>query len=396
MRAIGLAVILGIIGLLAVGVACGGDSPRPVSETASPEGVTWLLEALYGEPVLDGTFVWLRLEGNTYGGLDGCNTFGGRHEDGTPVASSDGEFDAPPTHSTLIGCEIPDGILEQADRYLELLRRGHKYRVEGDRLAILDDEGEALLEFARQAPLAGRPVELTGTEWELVLDDSVGEHVKAATLVFLDDRHAVGITACRGYVAAYNVSAEGLNFYATSMTEYGTSLTWAACVEESRRQEGQFTTDLSRAIEYSVSEEDGTRRLRIRTSRGRTATFDSLEAGMRGVFGVEWLLTAFVDTGQTDPDRSLAQRTDNLIPGTEVTAMFHIGRGVSGLGGCNPYGAKLEPEEPFAREDGTFATGLMAITSTAKDCPDPPGVTEQERRFTGLISNFERYLLPPM
>ena len=73
-----------------------------------------------------------------------------------------------------------------------------------------------------------------------------------------------------------------------------------------------------------------------------------------------------------------------------VTARFHE-RGVSGFGGCNFYGTRLEPEEPIAREDETFAKGLMAIESTAMACNDPPGVTEQEKRFTELIPQFERY-----
>ena len=51
MRATGLAVILGIIALLVAGVACGGDSSQSVSGTASPEGVTWVLRTIYGEPV---------------------------------------------------------------------------------------------------------------------------------------------------------------------------------------------------------------------------------------------------------------------------------------------------------------------------------------------------------
>ncbi len=64
---------------------------------------------------------------------------------------------------------------------------------------------------------------------------------------------------------------------------------------------------------------------------------------------------------------------------------------MSGFGGCNSYGARLESEESFTREDGSFTEGLMAVESTAKDCVDPPGVTEQEQRFTELIPQFERY-----
>ena len=363
-------------------------TPEPPTATASPEGVTWVLRTLDGEPVLDGTFLWMRLDGNTYGGLDGCNTFGGRHEDGKPVASADGGFDAPPeTFRTAIGCEIPHGILEQADRYIELLRQGRRFRALDDRLAILGGQGEERLVFVRQTPLAGQAVELVDTAWRLMAEDSADTGVRAATLVFLDERHAVGITACRGYVAAYKVWGERLDSYATSMTEYG----GPGCAEEARRREGRFTTDLSRAIEYSVSQEDGTRRLRIRTSRGRTLTFEPLEAGIEGLYDVEWRLTATLDMGRTDPDRSLALRTDRLVPESEVTSLFHLGKGMSGFDGCNPYGAKLEPEKPFAREDGTFATGLMVIASTSKSCPDLPGVREQEQRFRRLIPQFERY-----
>lgn len=382
-----LAVLLAI-SLLAAGVACGGDFSLSGSGAASPEGVTWVLQTLDGEPVLDGTFLWMRLYGDEFEGLDGCNRYFGGHKDGKPVASADGGFDAPPDTRTLIGCEIPEGIHEQADRYLGLLKLGESFRVVENRLEILDGKGEIRLVFVQQAPLVGKMVELAGTEWKLLVEDGADEGVRAATLVFLDERHAVGITACRGYVAAYEVSRERLNFYASGMTESGIS---SACSEEARRREGQFTNYLSRGIEYSVSEEDGTRRLRIRTSRGRTATFEPLDAGTTGVFGTEWHLKAILDVARTDPDRSLALRTDRLVPGTKVTARFIVGRGVSGFSGCNPYSARLEPEGPFAKRDGTFAKGAMVLEATVKGCPDPPGVMEQEKRFQGLVAKFERY-----
>ena len=389
MRAMKLAVLLGIISLLAAGVACGGDSSGSASETMNPEGVTWVLQAMYGEPVLDGTFVWLRMDGDDYGGVDGCNRYGGANRNGRPVVGDDGKFDPQPMSWTAVLCVHPDGVMEQSDEYRRLLgRQGQSFRVEGNRLEVLDWEGEVGLVFVRQVPLAGKPVDLAGTEWQLLVDDGGGGDGKAVTIAFVDDRLAVGKTACRGYAAFYRTSKERLGFPATSMTEYGGS---SPCDEESRRQEGQFTDDLSQAIEYSVSDEDGTRRLRIRTSRGRTVTFEPLDAEVGNVFGVEWRLRAFVKVSQWgDPDAPLL-RTDRLIPGTEVTARFRIGRGVSGFDGCNPYGARLEPEEPFAREDGTFATGLMAITSRGKSCPDPPEVAEQQQRFTGLIADFERY-----
>ena len=382
----GLIVLLAVVGLLAANLACGGDGSP---ETRAAEGVTWVLQTLYGEPVLDGTFVWLRLDGDGYEGVDGCNRYGGANRNGRPVVGDDGKFDPQPMFVNEALCLHPDGVMEQSDEYRRLLgRQGQSFRVEGARLEVLDWEGEVGLVFLRQVPLAGKPVDLAGTEWQLVLEGDAGGHGKAATIAFVDDHLAVGMTACRGYAAFYRTSKERLGFPATSMTKYGGS---SPCDEESRRQEGQFTDDLSQATEYSVSDEEGTRRLRIRTSRGRTVTLEPLDAEVGSVFGVEWRLRAFVTVGQWgDPDAPLLQ-TDRLVPGTEVTARFRIGKGVSGFDGCNPYGARLEPEEPFAREDGTFATGLMAITSRGKSCPDPPQVVEQQQRFTGLIASFESY-----
>ena len=388
MRATAIALTLGVIGLLATVAACGENSGRPAPGNASPEGVTWVLQTMYGEPVVDGTFVWLWLEGDAYEGVDGCNNYGGVHQHGAPVVGDEGEFDPASMSVTAMLCKSPAGVMEQADEYLRLLgRQGQTLRVEGDRLEILDWSGETGLVFVRQAPLPGHPVELSGTAWELVPDDGAGGGARTATLVFLDERHAVGITACRGYVASYRVSGERLNSWESGMTESGRS----GCAGEARRREGQFTENLSGAVEYSVSEEDETRRLRIRTSRGKTATFEPLDAGMEGMFGPEWRLTAILDPGRSDPDKSLAQRTDRLFPGTEVTARFQAGGGMSGFSGCNFYGVRLEPEEPFARRDGTFATGTMAIESNVQLCLEPAGVMEQQKRFQGLISSFERY-----
>ena len=394
----GLAVILAIAGLFLASIACSNAdvatptkgitavAPTPPPPTTQiPDGSTWTLQTLDGNPVLGGTFVWLRLDGDMYSGFDGCNTFGGRFEDGKPVASGDGEFAAPPTFRTLIGCS--ESIEGQGDSYIELLKQGDRFRVVDDRLEILEGGGEVRLIFVQQPPLSGSAVELVGTKWQMVAEDSTGGDEKAATLVFVDDHLAVGTTACRGYLASYEASSERLDFRSTAMTEYGGA---SSCAEESRIQEGQFTDDLSHASEYSVSEEEGMKWLRIRTSRGRTVTFEPLVAGVENVLDVEWHLTAFVTVSEWGNPDVVPLRVDRLIPGTEITAGFHES-GASGFGGCNFYDARLEPEEPVAREDGSFALGTMAIESTDRLCSDPPGLLEQEKRFTGLIPKFERY-----
>ena len=203
---IGLTLTLAIAGLFVANVACSnpdGAAPtrsrtaqapsQPPPTTQILDGSTWVLQMLDGSPPIGGTFAWIKVDGHTFSGFDSCNTVGGKSEDGTTVASGDGEFTIPPSARTDIGCEFPLGIMDQADSYLELLKHGKTFRVVDDLLEILDEGGQTRLVFARQVPLPGRPLELAGTEWQLAVEDSAGGDVKAATLVFLYDRLAVGM-----------------------------------------------------------------------------------------------------------------------------------------------------------------------------------------------------------
>ena len=359
-----------------------GEPLTAVFTGPSPDDSTWVLQVLDGSAPIEGTFAWLKLAGDTYSGADGCNTFGGRSEGGTPVAGGDGSFTAPPSWSTAMLCEAPAGIMDQADSYFELLKEGRSFRIVDDRMEILDGRGDTRLIFDRQAPLSGRPVDLTGTGWQLVVEDNGGEEVRAATQALVDDRVAVGTTACRGYVALYMTSDGGLDFPTTSMTEYT-----ATCSEEMWEHEGRFGDDLSQAVEYSVSEEEGTRRLGIRTSRGRTLLFEPLSESVDSVFGIEWHLKAFVDPGQGDSDIGLF-RVTSLIQGTQVTIRFGQD-GAGGSGGCNSYASQPESGGYLVNDDGSIDI-RDDIFWTLVLCPNPAGIMEQEERYLELVPMFER------
>ncbi len=396
MSAIKLTFILVIAGLFLAGIACtnpdgatpngnktGGGPLRSASTDPPPDGPTWVLHLQDGSAPIEGTFVWLKLDGDTFSGVDGCNTFGGRSEDGTPVAGGNGSFTAPSTWSTAMLCEAPAGIMDQADSYLELLGEGRSFRIVDDRMEILDGEGDTRLKFVRQAPLSGRPANLTGTGWQLVVEGVGGEEVRVATLALIDDRVAVGTTACRGYVALYETSDGRLDFPTKSMTEYT-----ATCSEEMWEQEGRFGDDLSQAVEYSVSEEEGKRRLRIRTSRGRTLMFKPLSESVESVFGIDWLLKAFVDPGRGDSDVGRF-RVTRLIQGTQV--MIRLGEdGVVGSGGCNSYASQPKSEVYLVNEDGSIDIG-DDISRTLELCTNPSGIMEQEERYLELVPMFERF-----
>ena len=126
------------------------------------DGETWILKSVDGQPLIDGTYATLTIDGPQFGGFDGCNSFGGRHEAGTPVVKPDGTISLPPFFRTAAGC--PTGaILDQADRYLEAMAQQARARVVDDRLHIIDGPGDVALVFFKQGSLDGRPVPLAGS-----------------------------------------------------------------------------------------------------------------------------------------------------------------------------------------------------------------------------------------
>ena len=257
-------------------------SIEPVNMAGPADGV-WLLELLDGQPVIEEKVVTLRINGDQIEGIDGCNrysgpVYAGPIEDrtpvaGTPVASADGVFSAPPLLRTEKGCYLtnhanPEVIMDQGDAYISALEQGERYRVAGDRLEILDGESTVRLVFVSQG-LPGQPADLRGTSWRLITEDKEGE-----TTLNFNGRMVIGSTACRDYLAwySYTQSEGSMGFSRTSMLGSEDS-----CSESARRLEREYRSFLGRAWQYSVHEEQGTSRLRISDSQGNSLTFEPLE-----------------------------------------------------------------------------------------------------------------------
>ena len=142
------------------------DYQSAVADSGIPHRARWRLESLDGSPPLEGTSLTLRVNGDGYGGSDGCNSFGGHTENAMPVGARDGTFSAPPGAQTLMRCESLDGsddIMEQADAYKSAIHEGKTFPISGDRLKILDGTGEVTLVFVRRPDLPGEAVDLSGT-----------------------------------------------------------------------------------------------------------------------------------------------------------------------------------------------------------------------------------------
>ena len=368
--------IVGLVKSLADG-SSGADTPM-MAASGILDGARWVLESLDGSPTIDGTFASLKVRGDQYGGFDGCNRFGGHHEDGAPIAKPDGTFSPPGSFHTEMLCEGPDGIMEQADAYTDALMQGERFRVVGDRLEIIDASDEVRLVLVRQEPLPGQPVDLVGTAWQLVVDEDESGGVRVPTLAFLTEHIATGVTACRGYVVEHSASEGSVRFPGTSMTGPTES-----CANELFRVEGTYTDHFTWADEYSVDENTGESLFRIRTSRGRTMLFEPLPKAVASVFTRRWSLTTFVEPHKTDYS-TFYSRTTDVIPGTEIAIEFSE-TGVSGSAGCNSYNA------PLSVEDSTIAVGAVSVTRTW--CDDPERLMDQERRYLDILSRGTEFLI---
>ena len=160
--------------------------------------------------------------------------------------------------------------MEQADAYISALTRGERYRVAGDRLEILDGEGATRLVFVREAPLPIQTVDLRGTSWRLITEDDVDNDERVTTLIF-NGRQVTGSTACRDYHASYEMSEGSVRF--PSRSGLGSV---ESCSELDLRWAGEYIEFLAWAREYSVHEEQGVSRLRIKSSRGKPLPFEPL------------------------------------------------------------------------------------------------------------------------
>ena len=132
--------------------------------------------------------------------------------------------------------------------------------------------------------------------------------------------------------------------------------------------------------------------LHFRTSRGRALTFEQLPRAIDGIQGVEWRLTAFVESPGKGPELLPVGNWD-AIPGVDVTLQYE-GTGLRGSTGCNSYVSSTRKVtdgklEPTVREDGSVAQD-RETTVTEKGCPETPEVMEQEKRFVELLPLIQR------
>jgi heat shock protein HslJ len=332
--------------------ACGAGGTA--SSVASLEG-EWTLLTLNGTSLLPDSMINVAFADEQITGFSGCNSYGGTYT----VKRSTLEFGE--LAMTAMAC-FKEGVMAQEQAYTGALSKVAKFRLDSDRLELLDESGAVLLTYDRQEPFTGDPAMLIGTEWRLLtLDGSPLDETLPFTLAFAENRYS-GLAGCRHFEGDYQTGDGEIGFPMMMMVE-------ETCPDADDAYwdlEGRFTDALSWARHWRVVNDQ----LEIRTERGEVLVFAPYTPMPEVTLdGTTWTLTAFID-GET---------ATSLLADTEITLAFEDGQ-ATGSGGCNSYGGS------YTLEHGELHIGPVAITEMY--CMTPAGIIEQETHFTDILTNI--------
>ena len=333
-----------------------------------PHGAEWVLESVKGRLLIEFSYITIEVAGDSITGYDGCNWFGGRSEDGKPVAAANGTFTSPsPLASTLRGCAGLEPVMEQEAAFREELGQAARFRIVNDQLELLNEAGEVTLVFAKQTELPGQSTGLEGTVWQPT-GESGGD--AAGSLAFLDGEMVAGTTVCRDFVATYQISEGGIGFPNIAMV--GTAPNCSGALRES---ESRLTVTLG--SDYAIAGDGDSRRLTLGSSEGGMQTLAPLPPAVEKLDAATWRLKAFVNRYPLEGFPTPRLEVMETLSDTGITLSIYES-GVGGLGGCNSYG------DGEFRVEGQSLT-IEGLLATNMECVNPPGVMEQEMRYFDLL-----------
>ncbi|WP_026927439.1 META domain-containing protein [Granulicoccus phenolivorans] len=119
------------------------DTAQPAAGPQLP-GTSWELTELHQAPPVAGTSITAAFTTEQISGSAGCNRYFG------PVALGVGTISVSDAlATTLMACDGP--VMDQEYAYLAAVRDARAYRLDGDRLTLLDGSGHALAAFVATA-----------------------------------------------------------------------------------------------------------------------------------------------------------------------------------------------------------------------------------------------------
>ncbi|MDW8316379.1 MAG: META domain-containing protein [Anaerolineae bacterium] len=212
------------------------------------------------------------------------------------------------------------------------------------------------------APAAGPARSLAGTSWLLVTLN--GERALAdvnVTLEFGRDGEVFGNDGCNAFRGTYVQQGDRLSF-PTPLAG-----TLKACEPEVEAQAAAFREALGRVTGFTASP----RQLVLFAGDDIVAVFIAAPTDLTDTV---WEVISY-NNGQG--------AVVTLIVGTEATVEFGVGGLLSGNAGCNQFAGE------YAAADG--AIQIFQLASTARLCPMPEGLMEQEQAFLAALRSAATY-----
>ena len=207
----------------------------------------------------------------------------------------------------------------------------------------------------------------------------------ATTLVFLDDRAAVGTTACRDYQIGNSASNGRIR-----IPYKGLAGSAAQCPRDAVRKEHRYVEDLGWANEYAVDPAGGLQHMTVRTSRGKSLTFEPLTPEPDRILGVQWRLIRLLEKRSGGSGMRRLAYTD-VDPNVDITATFGEST-VEGTLGCHwyTYRATSGGGGTSVGTDGSISMG-EATLSKENRCEHQALLSPQQHQYLDYLETAERY-----
>ena len=332
-------------------------------------GTEWLLTSLDGDELLPKTEITLEIDEGEAGGSSGCNFYGGEVD-----RMADGSFVWPGADMTEMGCS--GEVLRQETRYQNLLDEVDAYRIEGDRLEMMNGEGQTRLVFQQEVQWRSDPAKLVGTSWMLrSTDGRQRQEGSVPTVRFEADKKVFWYDGCQNFEGQYIVTENDL-----TVPDFG--VVGGDCMKP------EAYGDSAGPCVVGCFGPEGDYRLRsglleIRTEAGEsTSILEPIAEGDEPKQkGTPWELRYFVENGEKTPAVGEPPITLTFDRGTlrDEGIMF-------GSTGCNDY--RVAYEHPIAR-NGPDRLILAAPTVTKRKCA--PNAARDEERFLGTLRDVSYY-----
>lgn len=208
------------------------------------EGVNWVLKSYDSKgtarDVPRGVSVDALFEGGKVSGFSGVNTYGGEYK------LSGSSLTIGQVASTMMAG--PQDLMDLEQAYIADLQQASSYAADAGTLALLNRDGQKLLEYSR-----GETAALAGATWNVISyyngRDAIASVINGTTLtaVFSDDGSLTGSTGVNDYRATYRTEGQKISIEPPAITTGNSSPDPAAM-----RQQADYLAALTLAVSYGM------------------------------------------------------------------------------------------------------------------------------------------------